>query len=134
MLTRIEINLNNYFMHSMIERYKKHISRTQLKDEIYKWELINKYRGRPILKAKDFAQEISDIDFSNLLYHMGGAVIRQLGKEKPEEIRKIFSDLFNDSIDLTQRIKTFEKQTLKLYREIGEKKATIRMSDPLQPI
>ncbi|MBY5959963.1 EVE domain-containing protein [Membranicola marinus] len=123
MLTRIEINLNNYFMHSMIERYKKHISRTQLKDEIYKWELINKYRGRPNLEAKDFAQEISDIDFSNLLYHMGGAVIRQLGKEKPEEIRKIFSDLFNDSIDLTQRIKTFEKQTLKLYREIGEKKS-----------
>lgn len=105
---------------SMIEEYKELISKTQLKNEIYKWELVNKFRGRPNTEAKDFYQEIKDIEFDNLIYQMGKAVIRNLTKAKPEEIRQLFIELYDETKDLTDRVESFNKLTLKLYRDLGE--------------
>ena len=105
---------------SMIENYKKHISKTQLKDEIYKWELVNQYKGRPNPEASDFYQEIKSVRFKNLIYAMGMAVIYHLAKDKTEELRQLFIDLYDETRDLSKRIKSFNKNTLEIYRELGE--------------
>ena len=95
----------------MIENYKNHIAITQLKDEVYKWKLIEEYKGRPNLDAEDLHVELKSIDYSNLIYHLSKATLNQMMKAKPEEIRKLFVELFDESIDLTKRIKDFsEKQ------------------------
>lgn len=109
-------------MRSIIEDYKKHISQTELKDEIYKWELVNEYRGRPNTDAEDFYQEVKDIKFSNLMYHLGITVLYQLAEDKPEELRQLFIHLYDENKNLTERVKSFNKDTFKIYRNSGETK------------
>ena len=104
----------------LIEDYKRRISSSFLKDEVYKWELISQHKSRPNTSALDFYQEIKDIKFKNLVYAMGIAVIHQLAKERPEELRSLFIELFDESRDLNTRIKRFNTSTLKIYRELGE--------------
>ena len=61
----------------LIEEYKEHIIKTELKDEVYKWELLKENLGKPDTTAKDFQQEIKSIKFTNLIYAMGIAVINR---------------------------------------------------------
>ncbi|MCM4171861.1 EVE domain-containing protein [Arenibacter sp. TNZ] len=105
---------------SIIEKYKKHIALTQLKNEVYKWEAIKEFQGRPFTNAVDFGEEIKAVDHKNLVYAMSKAVLKQLAKEKPEELRNIFKFLFNDNLELRERVIYFNKETLKLYRGLGE--------------
>lgn len=104
----------------LIEKYKVRIATTKLENEIYKWELLNEFKGRPNTDATDFFIEINSIKFQNLVYAMGIAVIKQLAKEKPEELRNLFKYLFDESKDLLVRVKFFNEETLKLYRGLGE--------------
>ena len=113
----------------LIENYKKRISKNHLEDEVYKWEWVKKYNKRPNTEADDFTQEIKDIKFKNLIYQMGAAVIVHLAKERPEELRQLFKNLFDENIDLVQRVKAFNEDTLKLYRDLGEHFLIIRMKD-----
>ncbi len=114
-------NNNNDPILLMIENYKKHIAQTQLKDEVYKWELIEKYKVRPNLDADNLLQEIKSVDYSNLMYAMGKAVLNRLASERTEGLRELLENLFDESKDLTERVKAFNKQSLKLYREMESK-------------
>jgi len=104
----------------LIEKYKKHILKTQLQDEIYKWKLVKEFQGRPNLTSVDFYKEIKEIKFNNLVYPLGMAVVNHLAKEKPEELRSVFNYLFDESKELEIRISYFIEETLKLYRSLGE--------------
>lgn len=104
----------------LIKDYKKLIAQTQLKDEVYKWELLSQYGGRPNLDAPDFYQEIKEVKFGNLLYNLATAVLNHIAKDKPEELRLLFINLYDESKDLTERVKSFNRETLKLYRSLGE--------------
>lgn len=105
---------------SLIDDYKKQIKKTHLKDERYKWELLSAYNGRPNLEAENLLEELKSIDYNNLLYAMSKAVIKHLTIEKPEEVRSLFKMLFDESIDLNTRVKSFNKDTLAIYRGLGE--------------
>ncbi|TBV25684.1 hypothetical protein DMZ43_12165 [Meridianimaribacter sp. CL38] len=105
---------------NLIENYKQRIKNTGLKDERYKWELLNVYKGKPNLDADNLWEELKGIDYSNLLYAMSKAVLKHLVTEKPEEIRSLLKQLFDEQIDLKTRIKNYNTETLKLYRSIGE--------------
>ncbi|WP_444626357.1 AAA family ATPase [Flavobacterium columnare] len=104
----------------LIESYKLKIKETQLQDEVYKWQLVDEFKGKPNLDNPDLLQELKNIKYSNLIYAMGMAVIHHLIKEKPEEIRIQFKKLFNETSDLTERVKSFNNETLTIYRAIGE--------------
>ena len=116
-----EIKRKNGGISYLIENYKKHIRETQLKDEKYKWELLDQFKGRPNLHAIDFLEEIKSINYSNLIYPLGKGVLYHLLTDKPEEIRAVFKVLFDESKDLTFRVKFFNTETLKIYRSLGEK-------------
>ena len=105
---------------TLIEEYKKRITITHLKEEVYKWELVKKYNNRPNVNALDFEEEIKSIKFANLVYQMGVAVLGELAKEKPEELRDAFKELFDESIDLGERVKSFNLGALELYRSLGK--------------
>ena len=55
------------------------------------------------------------------MYPMGKAVLYRLASEKAEGLREQLKNLFNESKDLTERVKFFDKQSLKLYRELESK-------------
>jgi predicted Mrr-cat superfamily restriction endonuclease len=101
---------------ALIARYKKHIQATQFQGESYKWQLIERMRGKPNVDAIDFLTELKTIEFKNLVYPMGIAVLLHIAKEKTEPLRECFKNLFDETKDLTSRIKAFSDETLKLYR------------------
>lgn len=101
----------------LISNYKELIEKTHFEGETYKWELTKLYHNRPNVDAPDFTAEISDIEFSNLIYLMGIAVSKHISRERPEEYRKAFKNLFNESEPLTSRINQFELEVLRIYRE-----------------
>ena len=105
----------------LIERYKEHARKSQLKDELYKWRLVKTFNGRPNTSAGDFTQELTSINFANLIYPVGISVIHHIVKERPEEFREAFKDLFDEKIELSERVSYFNEQTLKIYRDVDPK-------------
>ena len=49
---------------------------------------------------------------------MAKPVLNRLVNEKTEETRLLFEQLFDESKDLTERVKLFNKETLRIYKEI----------------
>lgn len=105
----------------MISNYKKRIRRSRLIDEIYKWELLQKYRGRPDLNAPDFASEIKSIDFKNLMYPVALAVRNHLADELPEEYKACLARLFNEDEDLNLRVRNFMADMHVVFRKVNSK-------------
>lgn len=103
---------------ALIERYKAHIKESHLKDEIYKWELVKRFQGRPNVNAPDFEKELLEIDFKNLIYPVGIAVTKHIAKDRTEAFRIAFKKLLDDSASLEDRLRTFSQETLKIYREL----------------
>ena len=105
----------------MIKKYKDQIREKGLKDELYKWELLKKYRGRPNLEAPDFLTEVKSIDFKNLMYPIAIAVKNHIANDLPTEFRECLVKLFNEDEDLTSRVKAFMDNMLKVYRKLEAK-------------
>ena len=104
----------------MISSYKEQIKNTKLWDELYKWKLVKIYRGRPDTSAPDFSQEISGIDFKNLVFYNANRVRKHIATDLPEEFRVCFVKLFDENEDLTKRIKGFIADVLTVYRKIED--------------
>jgi len=102
----------------LIERYKAIVKEKGLKDELYKWQLVKKVKGRPNLDAPDFVKEIKDTNTqdNNLVYQMAKATAKRIASFRPEEYRICFRNLFNEEIPLSKRINDFQNETLKLYQ------------------
>ena len=107
-------------IYQLIQNYKSYISQSKMQDEVYKWELTEQFKGRPDVNAVDFTQEVKSVKFQNLIYAMAGGVLNHLAKEKPEELRALFVQLFDEEIPLSDRVSVFKSSTLSLYRSIGE--------------
>jgi 5-methylcytosine-specific restriction protein B len=105
----------------MINSYKEKLRKDGLKDEIYKWELVKKFRGRPDLKADDFFEEVKSVDYKNLVYEMAVVVKNHIAKDLPEEYRECFRKLFTDEKDLNSRVKGFMDDVLRTYRKLEPK-------------
>ncbi len=102
----------------LINDYKEHIRETKLSDEIYKWELLGKYQGRPRLDAPDFGEELRSVNYGNFLYAMSSGVLRGMAKHAPEEMRSIVRSLVDETQPLKERIEQYSKDTLALYRKL----------------
>jgi 5-methylcytosine-specific restriction protein B len=114
------IDMQEDSIQKLIENYKTHIKETHLNDEKYKWQLLSQFKERPNLEAANLFEEIKSINYSNLIFKHGKAVLYHLLSAKPEEMRLLFKSLFNEEKPLTDRIKLFNSETLILYRSIGQ--------------
>lgn len=115
-----EIRAKQDPLRQLVENYKARIAEIGLTKEVYKWEMVEQYRGRPDTSAADFLAELKSIDFKNLIYHMARGVLYHIASDKPEELRQAFIALYDEKQGLTERIKAFRKDTLALYRAIGQ--------------
>jgi 5-methylcytosine-specific restriction protein B len=89
-----------------------------LANELYKWQLVKKYRGRPDTSASDFYEEIRSIYLSNLVYHNAARVKNHIASTYPEEYRKCFIQLFDEDEDLNTRVQRFMNDVLSVYRKV----------------
>lgn len=106
----------------LVNRYKQHIAKHGLEDEIYKWFLISKYGGRPNLETNKLLDELSSINFSNLIYGVGIGAIHHLARDAQEEYRACLKDLFDESAPITDRVQRFSVDTLTVYRTLVPEK------------
>ena len=75
--------------------------------ELYKWKLLTKQVGHPNTDAKDFTKEIYSLDLQNLCYSTQVTAYRNFAKYEPEDYRSAFKELFDESVDLQQRVDNF---------------------------
>lgn len=111
------IDMNDDPIKEVIRKYKNYIREGGLKEEIYKWNLLAQFKGRPNTNAADFNEEIKTINFANLIYPIGQGVVKHLAYARTEPYRDCFKVLFDEKTPLTERIKYFDEETLKIYRE-----------------
>lgn len=104
---------------ALIKKYKQLVVNGNEK-EIYKWQLIEKYKGRPSLDAADFGNEIASINYQNLIFHNGIAVRNHMAKEKPEEYRAAFRKLFDEGSELGKRVVEFQQDIDLIYKSMGQ--------------
>ncbi len=102
----------------LIRSYKTHVRTNGLIGEVYKWQLLNRFKGRPDTNAANFYEEIKAIDFGNLIYPVGISVVHHIAKDRTEQYRDCFRALYNEQTSLEFRIKIFSSDTLKLYRQL----------------
>lgn len=107
----------------LIQAYKTHISHSQLAEEKYKWELLAQFKGRPDVNAEDFTKEIESLNFMNLLYHLSFAVLKDMARAYPEDLRECFKRLFDESKSLQDRLDAFKEETLVIYRRLNPDKS-----------
>lgn len=109
---------NNTPILNLIEDYKTNLKETRLKDEIYKWQLISKFSGRPNLEADNLHAELKSINYANLMFHTAKAVSLHLAQETPTEYRQQLKNLFDENISIKERVENFISETLRIYREL----------------
>ena len=83
--------------------------------ELYKWKLVTKQIGHPNTDAEDFFQEIKSLVFKNLCYSTQLTAIRHFAEYEPEDYREAFKILFNEDVDLQQRVDTFTSTCKELW-------------------
>jgi hypothetical protein len=105
----------------LIKVYKENLKKTKLQDELYKWELVKKYKGRPDLDAKNFYEEVKAIEYRNLMYEMAVVVKNHIAKDLPDEYKLCYRKLFDNYTDLNIRVKGFMTDVLNTYRKLEPK-------------
>lgn len=104
----------------LIERYKSQIAESKLSDELYKWTLLRRFKGRPDLDNIDFYAEVKSIDFSNLIFHSAKVVMSNMARDRPNEYRLALRALFDENNPLIERMEEFRGRIDAIYRELGQ--------------
>lgn len=104
----------------LIERYKEKLADNGMDiSESYKWKLLQEYGGRPDTNASDFSLEIMAIPYANLIFKHGLAVKKHISESNGEQYRQSFKILFDQQIDLQERIEKFQEHVLQIYRSMN---------------
>ena len=101
------MNLND-----LVIAFKRHqlqygLNGDSSQQELYKLKLVTKQICHPNTDAEDFAKEINALRFKNLCYSTQLTAIRHFAEYEPEDYREAFKSLFDEKVDLQQRIDTF---------------------------
>ena len=107
------ITINQERLLKLVEEYKadfkEYISR-----ELYKWEAVKHFQDNWDLEAEDFPAMLSNSlslnKTKNLLSSMNNfprGMIVQFAERFPNDVRSLFSALYNETVDLNERIDSF---------------------------
>lgn len=106
-----------------IAAYKKNFSK-HWPEENYKWEAIQQFQEHWNIDAPDFSAMFEEATSKtyNLLasynYFPRGMILKYAA-ERPEQVRSLFRDLYDESQPLTSRINHFARAMDTLHQEIG---------------
>ncbi|MCC9043719.1 AAA family ATPase [Myroides sp. M-43] len=105
----------------LIEDYKKQIKSGALKYEEYKWLLFTSQKGMPSLQKSTIVDELLSIKFVNLLYYSAISTMKHLNKDRKDQYSDLLLGLYDENIDIEERIKQFSGGIESLYREVETK-------------
>ena len=95
-----------------IREYKLNFERVS-KQEIYKWKAVKCFQDNWDLETRDFSEMlITSIRLTQNLLKSGQyfplRMLTHYSKLKPQELRELFKDLYNEDLDIFERIKNFQ--------------------------
>src|SRR5690554_7774533 len=114
-------NLKNVTSH-LIEKYIDILEENGEPNETYKYLAINTFQQNWDLEAKDFYQmfRTSFSKVSNLLYQNSWGFIEKSAQNFPEETKEMFRNLYDESVEVSQRIKVFQSESEKLLPKVRQ--------------
>ena len=109
-------------LNEIVTAFKNHqlqygLNGDSMQQELYKWKLVTKQVGHPNTDAEDFTKEIHSLVFKNLCYGPQVTAIRNFAKYEPEDYRDAFKGLFDETIDIQERVNTFTSACITLWDE-----------------
>ncbi|MDD2632280.1 EVE domain-containing protein [Candidatus Falkowbacteria bacterium] len=104
----------------LIEKYKEYLRETGNKDENYKWDAIEHFRKNWNPDAEDFGKMLVEAfkKHKNLFYQNAYWFYTKIAREKAASFKEMFRALFDEGIDLEERMKHFIAQSDELLSEI----------------
>lgn len=114
-------NLKNVTSH-LIEKYIDILEENGEPNETYKYLAINTFQQNWDLEAEDFYQmfRASFSKVSNLLYQNSWGFIEKSTQLFPNEIREMFRNLYDESVEISQRIKTFQTESENILPKVRQ--------------
>lgn len=106
---------NKEILRDVIDNYKKGFKDFQWPKENYKWKAVKTFQDNWDIEASNFHEMLTNSlsNAGNLLEsrnNFPGLMMKHYAKQAPEDVRKMFSDLFDESNDLYKRIENFKLQ------------------------
>ncbi len=113
-------NKNVKMIENLIQHYKEIKREHGHNDEIFKYEAVQHFQENWDVNVSDFSGMLKNALSKqiNLIYNLAHGTILHLARKKPEEIRELFKYLFDENIEVMERIKTFDSETDKLFKTI----------------
>lgn len=111
---------------NVLAAYRQNFVSKQWGNEKYKWEAVKWFQDNWDLNASDFAEmlERSLNKTSNLLasnHNFPKDMIVGFAKTAPEEVRAMFTALFDENRDVFERMDTFKAQSSDLLKQYSDK-------------
>lgn len=115
---------DKFRMKDVLEKYKKDFVSIQWQNEKYKWEAVKCFQDNWDINSKDFPVMLEKAlsKTYNLLSSMNNfprAMIESFAKMAPEEVRAMYINLYNEDIDVVERIESFKMQSEILLEKYG---------------
>src|SRR5690606_31069595 len=106
----------------LIEKYIDILEENGEPNEAYKYLAIDTFQKNWDLETDDFHQmfRASFSKVSNLLYQNSWGFIEKSAENFPEETREMFCNLYDESVEIAQRIKTFQVESEKLLPKVRQ--------------
>lgn len=105
-----------------INSYKEIFEKELWPDEKFKWEAIKCFQNNWDVNATDFASMLEkSLSMTKSLLssvnHFPRKMIITMAKVMPDEVKKMFLDLFDESRNFVTRIREFKKQSLVVFKQ-----------------
>lgn len=106
----------------LIEKYIDILEQNGEPNEAYKYLAINTFQQNWNLEAGDFHQMLrtSFSRVANLLYQNSWGFIEKSAQHFPNEVREMFRNLYDESLDISQRIKTFQTESENILPKVKQ--------------
>ena len=116
---------DNSLFQQVLASYKAVFVSKQWPEEKYKWVAVKHFQDNWDIDAPDFAAMLKNAiaKTENLLVSAGrfpGKMIEEFAEVAPEQVRTMFQELFDETQDLWQRVKSFKEKSQPLLDVHGK--------------
>lgn len=118
--------MNRQILRHYIKEYKLNFNRVN-QEEIYKWKAVKCYQDNWNIDAENFYEMLlASLSRTKNLLDSGQyfplRMIVQYAEQRPNEVRQLFKDLYNEEEDLFERIENFQIRINLINDELFENK------------
>ncbi len=118
--------MNRQILRHYIDKYKLNFDRVN-QEEIYKWKAVKCYQDNWNIDAENFYEMLlASLSRTKNLLDSGQyfplRMLVQYAEHRPNEVRQLFEDLYNEEEDLFERIQNFQTSINLINDELFENK------------